>query len=326
MRPEHFAPEGRRDAKAGVARLFTLALGPKEPEAVRVFAQTFLRCHHPKLSEEQAESKRFDVKPAIRRQEYTMERLWPALFDARGDVRRFAVTITRVELRSWGAQERIYELAEASSKEVRRIAYDALSQAGEPYADPDLALLPDELDAAQIFSMTESRSRASRDVAIELIRKHYGRIGGVERLGWLMQSADREVRFFAVRLLWEKHRPRGLPAQWKPDKGRIEDAGPFNDAEALRDLLRRLLFTIPPGRSTEQLEGARTRKVPTGVAKRNLVEIVRDLAVEDRGFANLVAPVFAEHAGSKAKGEWHACLSALMTLRSAHKIAVEELI
>jgi hypothetical protein len=52
--------------------------------------------------------------------------------------------------------------------------------------------------------------------------------------------------------------------------------------------------------------------------KRNLVEIVRDLAVEDRAFARLVVPVLEELTGSIAKGEWQACLSALMTLRSAH--------
>jgi len=324
MKPENFA-DGKADAEAGVARLFSLALGAREPEAVRAFAQTFLRCHHPKIGKEQPESKQFNIKPQVHRDEYTMDRVWPALFDQRADVRRFAVTITRIELRHWKAQSRVYELAESSAKEVRKIAYDALIQAGEAYADPDFALKPEELDAAQIFSMTESRSRSSRDIAIELIRKHYARIGGAERLGWLMQSADREVRFFAVRLLWEKHRPRGIPAEWKPSKGRIDNAGPFKDAEALRDLLRRLLFTIPPGRSMEQLEGARTKKLPASVAKRSLVEIVRDLAVEDASFALLVAPVFAAQTGSKAKGEWHACLSALMTLRSVHGIAIEGL-
>lgn len=330
-RPEHFAA-GDADVERGVARVFELALGAKEPDAVRAFAQTYLLCHHPRLSRAQAEAKQFSIKPAIDRTAYTLDRVWPALFDARSDVRRFAVTLTRVELRRWGAQTRVYELAESSAKEVRTIAYDALAQAGARNADPDLALLPEELDAAQIFSMTESRSRSSRDVAIELIRKHYARIGGKERLGWLMQSADREVRFFAVRLLWEKHRPRGVPSEWAP-RGlaretklrKPEDAGPFDDAEALRDLLRRLLMTIPPGRSMEQLEGARTKKLSASAAKRNLVELVRDLGVADAAFAALVAPVLEEQTGSYAKGEWQACLAALVTLRSTHaSLAVTE--
>lgn len=319
MKPEDFA-EGKPNAKAGVTRLFGLALGPKEPEAVRTFAQTYLLCHHPTVSKEQPDAKQLHVKPAIGIGEYTMDRVWPALFDGRADVRRFAVTITRADLRRWNGQKRVYELADSSAKEVRRVAYDALSQAGERHADKALALLPEELDAAQIFSMTESRIRSSRDIAIELIRKHYARIGGVERLAWLMQSADREVRFFAVRLLWEKHRPRGIPSDWQPKTRKLEDAGPFKDAEALRALLRRLMFTIPPPRSMEALEGARTRKLPASVAKRSLVAIVRDLALEDAAFAKLVAPVFGEMTGSVAKGEWQACLSALLALRAAHAL------
>jgi hypothetical protein len=40
--------------------------------------------------------------------------------------------------------------------------------------------------------------------------------------------------------------------------------------------------------------------------------------VEDAAFAAIVAPVLAELMGSIAKGEWQACLAALMRLRSAH--------
>ncbi len=325
MRPENFA-EGKEDGAAGVARLFALASGAKEPEAVRVFAETYLRCHHPKIGKEQPESKQLGLKPLIGRDAYTEARIWPLLSDTRADVRRFAVVITRTELRRWGAQTKVYELADATAKEVRNIAYDALSQAGERHADPELALLPSELDAAQIFSMTESRARASRDVAIELIRKHYDLIGGATRLGWLMQSADREVRMLAVRLLWEKHRPRAIPPGWKPPPGakKLDDAGPYEDAEALRALLRRLMFAVPPSRSMEALEQARSKKLPSSVAKKNLVEVVRDLGLRDAGFAKLVLPVLGEMTGSVAKGEWHACLSAIMTLRRAHGLPVPE--
>jgi hypothetical protein len=317
MRPEHFA-DGAPDPESGTARLFALATGAKEPEAVRTFAQTYLRCQHPKLGREQPETRQLGIKPSLSREAYSFDRVWAALFDTRADVRRFAVAISRVELRRWNAQSRVYELAESSAKEVRKVAYDALMQAGERHADPDLALLPEELDAAQIFTMTESRKRSSRDVAMELIRKHYKRIGGAEKLGWLMQSADREVRMFAVRLLWEKHRPRGLPPQWKPRKGAIEDAGEFEDAEALRALLRRLLYMVPRGRSMEAIEAGRAKKASGSQAKRSVIELVCEMGVRDRAFAELVAPVLAEFAGSAAKGEWQSSLSALVTLRAAH--------
>jgi len=326
VKPELFS-DGKPSVAAGVARLFALASGAKEPEAIRAFAQLYLRCHHPKLGKREPETKQYGIKPAIPREAYTEERVWPCLFDVRADVRRFGVALARVELRRWGAASRVYELAESSAKEVRNIAYDALVQAGEPHAEAELALELSELDAAQIFSMTESRRRQTRDVGMELIRKHYGRLGGAERLAWLMQSADREVRMFAVKLLWEKHRPRGLPAGWKPGAGKSLPAGEaFTDGEALRALLRRLLFMVPPTRSAETLDQARARKVPASVAKQHVIALVRDMALADATFAHIVAPVLGEFTGSVAKGEWQACLAALMQLRSAHGIAIEGLV
>jgi hypothetical protein len=54
------------------------------------------------------------------------------------------------------------------------------------------------------------------------------------------------------------------------------------------------------------------------VAKRNAIEVMRDLAVEDAAFARLVAPLFGEFTGSLARGEWQACVAALVRLRTAH--------
>ncbi|WP_437679706.1 hypothetical protein [Sorangium sp. So ce131] len=334
MKPQDFdagqgasAANVRGDREAGTARLFALALGEKEPEPMRAFAQTYLRCHHPTLGPEQGEAKELELKPSLKRAAFTAERIWPALFDKREDVRRFAALITRAELRAWGYQTRVYELAHSDAKEVRNIAFDALRKAGDPSADPALALTPEELDPAQVFALTESLKKSARELGLSLILKHYARLGGPERLGWLMQSADREVRLFAVRLLWEKHRPRDLPPGWRPRAARgeaeptapIEDAGRFADVEALRSFLRYVLSGIPAGRSPEPGDDAvPRRRLSASEAKRCVIEIVRDLAVEDAAFAQLVAPVIAEFTGSIAKGEWQACLAALMRLRRAH--------
>jgi hypothetical protein len=266
------------------------------------------------------------VKSGLPREAYTFERGWPALSDARADVRRFGVVLARAELRRWNAQSRVYELAESNAKEVRNVAHDALVHIGEADADPHLTLKLEELDAAQIFMLTESTKRPARELALELIRKHYAQIGGAERLGWLMQSADRELGLFAVALLWEKHRPRGLPAQWKPGKGTLEQAEPFEDAQALRGLLRRLMFMVPPVRSADALDRARARKLSASAAKQRVLELVCEFAQNDSAFATLVAPVFAEFTGSVAKGEWQKSLSALLTLRRVHGLALEKLV
>lgn len=330
MGPADFADDG--DVEAGTARLFALATADKEPEPVRLFAQTYLRCHHPGISSEQAEVKSLHLKPQLKRQSYTAERIWPALFDQRPDVRRFAVAITRAELRRWGYHTRVYELADSDAKEVRNIASDALLKAGDAAADSAHTLKVEELDAAQVFALTESRKRSTRDLGMELIRRHYTRLGGAARLAWLMESPDREVRLFAVRLLWERHRPRQLPPGWQPAKrsaANAPDTPPpalasdggerFADIDALRSFLRRILFGLPPGRSMEPRdEGGPRRHLPASVAKRNVIEIVRDLGEQDEAFARLCAPVLAEFTGSLARTEWQACLAALMRLQKAH--------
>ncbi|WP_224368584.1 hypothetical protein [Hyalangium versicolor] len=320
LSPGDFSESG--DAAAGLERLFELALGAKQPVPVRQFAQTYLRVHHPVIGPEQPESKSYQLKPKAPRKAYTAERLWPALFDARDDVRRFALAITRAELRSWGYHPRVYELAEAEAKEVRNLAYDALLQAGEAGADERCTLKPEELDAVKVFTLTESTKRNTREVAVELIRRHYARLGGAERLAWLMESADREVGLFAVRLLWEKHRPTHLPEGWKPsgatEAPALSGTERFANVEALRTFVRRMLFGLPPGRSKEGREGMVQRRLSASTAKRRIIELVRDLGLEDQAFARVVAPVLNEFTGSLAKGEWQSCLASLVQLRAAH--------
>jgi len=319
MKPADFSEDADKDA--GTTRLFALATGEREPEPVRTFAQTYLRCHHPVVGPEQTESKQLSLKPQLPRKAYTAERVWPGLWDMRADVRRFAVVVTRAELREWNRHNRVYELAESEAKEVRNVAYDALLKAGTPNADAAMTLKPEELDADKIFALTESLRRPTRDVGMEMIRRHYAKLGGASRLGWIMGSPDREVRQFAVQLLWEKHRPRPIPEDWKPNgKGTPLDAPiPFEDDDALRDFLRRILYGLPPGRSMDPTEEVKTRRrIPASVAKRNVIEIVRDMGLQEGDFARLVAPVLREFTASLARGEWQACLAALVQLRATY--------
>lgn len=320
---EHVKPAdfGDGDIDAGVAKLFALALAEKEPEAVRVFAQTYLRCHHPAVGPEQPESKSYRLKPALARNHFAAATLWNALWDYRPDVRRFAVIVTRADLREWAYHTRVYELAESEHREVRNIAYDAMLKAGESGADGACTLKPTELDPVRVFALTESRKRSTREVAMEVIRKHYGRLGGAERLAWLMESPDREVRLFSVRLLWERHRPRQLPPGWKPSKkgaAAPPDTERFEDVAALRAFLRRVLFGLPPGRMERRDDDGPRRHIPASEAKQNVIAVLRDMGVADATFAQLVAPVLGEFTGSLARGEWQACLAALVRMRAAH--------
>jgi hypothetical protein len=87
---------------------------------------------------------------------------------------------------------------------------------------------------------------------------------------------------------------------------------------ALRAFLRRVLFALPPGRSMEAKEGETIRRISSSLAKRRVVEIVRDLAVDDATFANAVRPLLEEMTGSLARGEWQSCLQALCAIDAVH--------
>ncbi|MBK7073047.1 MAG: hypothetical protein IPH44_12165 [Myxococcales bacterium] len=90
---------------------------------------------------------------------------------------------------------------------------------------------------------------------------------------------------------------------------------------ALRQFARTVLFGLPPGRlgEREPLAGAKPeRPLPASVAKRRLLEALRDLAVADVAFAAVMTPVIAELAASVARGEWQAAVAALAAIRAAH--------
>ena len=80
------------------------------------------------------------------------------------------------------------------------------------------------------------------------------------------------------------------------------------------------MFGLPPGRMERRELDAEmpSRALPASVAKRRLIEVVRDFALEDASFAQAVVPVLDEFMHSTAKGEWHACVVALARIRRAH--------
>jgi hypothetical protein len=99
-------------------------------------------------------------------------------------------------------------------------------------------------------------------------------------------------------------------------------AAPFESEAALAAFLRGVLFGLPPGRMERRDlpggAGGPDRALPASIAKRRVVDAVRDLALEDADFAALAAPILAEFTVSAAKGEWHGCVAALAAIRRAH--------
>jgi hypothetical protein len=342
--PEDFAAV--RDQAAGVRRLWELAAGARSPEAVRGFAATYLKAHHPDLGPQLAEARALGVKPRLDHDAYAMALVRPLLFDDRADVRRLAAAVAGEEILRWGDPDLVYELAGAAYREPRALGaalllgailsgpLDAARGAGGEVllGSPieGVKRVPAAwLDGDRLFRLAESPQRAAREVALTLIRRMYERIGGAERLAWLMDSPERDVRLFAVRLFWDRHRP----GRWETDTAsRRAAAAPvgserFTDLAALRQFTRVVLFGLPPGRLGERdpvVEGAPRpeRALPASIAKRRLIEALRDVALEDVELARAIAPVLDELTASIAKGEWQASVQALTALRAHHAEAL----
>jgi hypothetical protein len=328
----NFAPDdfSDGDGRTGKARLWDLLVGASQPEAVRGFAASYLKAHHPSIGPELAEVKSLGIAPRLGHDDYAIDRVRPLLEDARGDVRRFAVAIAKEELVRWGDVALLYAMAASMHREPRALGCDLLLGVGSDEAG---AVPASWLDGHRLFVLAESVHKGTRETALTLIRRTYDRVGGAERLGWLMESAEREVRLFAVRLFWDKHRPRTTPDDWQPGKdvGEVPKATTFRDLVALRQFVRDVLFGLPPGRLEKRdapaaVEGGKgktpralpLRPLPASVAKARLIETLRDLALEDREFAGAVTPIWGEFTHSQAKGERHAALAALVAVRAAH--------
>lgn len=313
----HLGPEDFDDGgeeQSGIDYLFTLWISKKEPAGIQQFAANYLLVHHPEHGPTTHDAKRYGIKPRLSEADYSLSRVQPLLTDERLNHRTWAVCIANYELVRWGDRSLLYSLLWSRYQEPRIFAARVLLQIGQPEADPAQVPPREWLDASQVFALTESPRKAAREVALVLIDAHYERLGGVHRLAWLMESANREVRLGAVRLLWDRHRPhKRMP--------RAAEAAPnsrFDSTEALQSFLRTVLFGLPPGRIERRQLELSARILPASVAKRRLLEVVRQMSLKDRTFAEMIIPVVEEFSCSTAKGEWQACLVTLAQIRRAY--------
>ncbi|MFO1351632.1 MAG: hypothetical protein U1F68_13575 [Gammaproteobacteria bacterium] len=304
----------------GAERLWEF-FGGHQPESLRQFAARYLKAHHPQLGPTLAETRALGIKPTLTHADYSLARFQPLLNDERPDVRQFAVAIAQAEVLRWSDPELLYRLAASAHSETRAFAIQQLLRLGDAQAEPRLPL--EWLLPERVFQLAESRHKAAREAALTLIRRHYDRIGGAARLAWLMESPEREVGLFAVRLLWERHRPPPTPLAWKPAGGAWQrPSGQFDAPRELRQFLRKTLFGLPPGRlerrESTSGDALPDRPWPASIGKQRLVETFKSLALEDRAFAELAVPVLEEFRHSAAKGEWQPCVAALVQIRRAH--------
>ena len=323
---------------AGCQRLWDMLTGGGSADAfLSQLALKYIRRHHPDIC--LAETDRpVDPGAEIPASFLTFALVQPLFAETRKHLRDFALELAKWEFARWAPPPaEIIRLCELPHPEVRRFVADALL-ADDTAEHRRYRIDPGSLSPAAVYSFCESPDEQTRLLGMELIRRS-PRLQLPEELFRLTESPDRKVRGFVVRALWALYHDRGITADWKPiappqselasKKARERDRGPGAphrpdqppaDLESLSAFLRRMLFELPPGRlppSQDAAEGVRVRlpTLPARKAKLSLVEMLRDLALEDGACAGGVLPVLEEFMTSRGRSERDACLVAVTRIR-----------
>ncbi|MCB9765911.1 MAG: BRCT domain-containing protein [Alphaproteobacteria bacterium] len=308
--------------EAGATRLWEMATneGRLDTPLAR-FALRYLRRHHPDIGLEMTD-RHVDPGAEIPEDFLSFERVRPLFTDPRPELRALALDFARFEFARWAPpMPELVALSEAPFGDVRAFVTQALL-ADDSRDHARYRVDPARLTADAVYRFCESLDPATRALGMTLIQRN-PRLAIPEELFRLTESPDRQVRAFVIRHLWGLYRSRAVTVGWTPPKadaaavaGRPE-ALPA-EAARMRDFMRTVLFGIPPARPPKPHDGKRTRPLPARKAKLGLVEVMRDLAVEDAAFAGLITPLLREFMSSRGQSEHAACMVALARIARAH--------
>jgi hypothetical protein len=342
---------------AGCDRLWEMATGPGPADAPQAnFARHYIRRHHPDISLALTD-RPVDPGAEIPASYLTWARIKPLLVDARAPIRQFGLDLARWELARWAPPiVDIVEVTEAPYPEVREFFAKGLL-ADESVEHKRYRVDPNTLTATAVYGFCESLVPETRALGMQLIHR-YPKLAIPEELFRLSESPDRQVTAFVVRTIWSLYRDRGITDGWKPTarpepkqtgKAKKPEVAKGPPAEgtgaparpdklpashaALQSFMRRMLFSIPPTKlpneaKTSEPQGdkpadepkakRRARPLPARRAKLALIEAMRDLAVRERAFADLAAPLLREFMDSRGASERAACMVALVRIGAAH--------
>ena len=357
LKPSDFAPDGTPEAsrlEAGSQRLWDWATEEVDTASpTQNFAVDFIRQRHPQmgpvlLDRELTEGMAMDASF------FSFERVKPLLLSEHRRLRALGLEITKWELARWAPSLReIVALCEQGAPEVTAFFEKALLSPDLP-EHRTYRLGREQLSVEGVYRFCESSDQDTRRIGMALIAM-YDDLAQPKSLFRLTQSPDRQLRAFVVRELWALYRKRGVTSTWEPTSVEFQfsasknkpnssqtgpglrarpDGFPVEEHE-LRAFLRRELFVVPPAKRSRREadateEGApaeaaeqdeqvhRPKPVAARRAKLALIEVVRDLAVDDEGFAKYISPLFIEFMNSKGKSEREACLVALVRINHAH--------
>lgn len=357
LKPSDFAPDGTPEAsrlQEGSQRLWDWATEEVATASpTQNFAVDFIKQRHPQMGPDLLDR---ELTPgmAMDASFFSFERIQPLLLSEHHRLRALVLEISKWELAGWSPSLReIVSLCEDGASEVTAFFEKALLSPELP-EHRTYRLGRDQLTIEGVYRFCESSDQDTRRIGMALIAM-YDDLAQPKALFRLTQSPDRQLRAFVVRELWALYRKRGVTQTWSPTSVDFQytasknkpnpsetgqglrarpDGFPVKENE-LREFLRRELFVVPPAKRSRKEAASddasadassadqdtqvnRHKPVAARRAKLALIEVVRDLAVDDEGFATYISPLFIEFMDSKGKSEREACLVALVRINHAH--------
>jgi BRCA1 C Terminus (BRCT) domain len=328
--------------RAGCELLWHMAIAPGAGEARRgQFARKYILRHHPDIGQAQTD-RPVDPGAEIPSGFLTFERVQPLFPETRKPLRDFALELARWEFARWGpSADALLAMHELPHTDVRQFVASALLADNSP-EKRRFRIDPDTLAPDGVYRFCESIDPDTRKLGMQVIQRS-PRLQVPEELFRLTESPDRLIRGFVIRALWTVYRDRGVTQDWKPPIPPSSTIGavakkaaalpeprgpgvphrpdkPPAGGQTLAEFLRRVLFEIPPGRpeatAAETAEATqRVKPRPARKAKLELVDVLRDLALEDAEFAVGVLPLLEEFMTSRGLSERAACLVAVTRIR-----------
>jgi hypothetical protein len=323
---------------AGCETLWHMAIA-KPDTPISKFAIQYLRSHHPEIALRLNE-RPVDPGADIPESFITLARVKPLLQHAHAPLRNLALDFAKYAFARWQPNAAdLIALSESKYGDVREFVskalLDDLAAENKSYHLDATRLRP-----AEVYSFCEARTPSTRQLGMQLIQK-FAQFQVPDALFQLTESPDRELRSFAVRLLWKLYKHYATTAHWQPrlpvmpnlsklDQAKREAAQkqlgtglpkrPQDlpaDYAALQRLLKRWLYELPPGRmSTERLSKT-LKPLSASQAKKALIDTFRDVALGDAEFAQLVYPLFKNFTRSNGAMEQAACLVAVTRLQAS---------
>ena len=292
---------------AGCEVLWQMAVAPGAAEARRgEFARKYIQRHHPDIALAQTD-RPVDPGAEVPPEFLTFARVEPLFAETRKPLRDFALELARWEFARWKPPaEALLALSELPHADVRQFVAEALLADDAP-EKRRFRIDPDTLAPEAVYRFCESTDPETRKLGMQIIRRS-PRLQVPEEMFRLTESPDRLIRGFVIRSLWAVYRARGVTADWKPPVPPASTIGPAakkaaaepeprgpgvphrpeklpGQAISLAEFLRRVLFEVPPGPPPKAADAPeatqRLKPLPARKAKLELVDVMRDLAIED---------------------------------------------